>query len=118
MSALERMTERDLQIIKECLDAAVNGPFFPDWEFHTLMGFTRDEIAAMKASWPTTSDPDEQDDAVNNVLNMLLGYPHGYDSRWHEYSAATPAQIARTLARWRGDEHFDGTVKGTFTRLR
>ncbi|MFJ5850253.1 hypothetical protein [Streptomyces sp. NPDC092903] len=118
MSAMGRMTERDLQIIKECLDAAVNGPFFPEWEFHTLMGFTRAEIAAIAASWPASSDPGEQDDAVNNVLNMLLGYPHGYDSRWHEYSAATPAQIAQTLARWRGDNAFDGTAKGTFDRLR
>ncbi|MGH4034095.1 hypothetical protein ACQB60_34795 [Actinomycetota bacterium Odt1-20B] len=96
----------------------VNGPFFPDWEFHTLMGFTRDEIAVIAVSWPASSDSGERDDAVNNVLNMLLGYPHGYDSRWHEYSAATLAQIARTFASWRGDDGFDGTARGTFDRLR
>jgi hypothetical protein len=112
------MTGEDLKIIKECLQAAVNGPFFPDWEFHTLMGFTREEIAAIAAAWPDSTEPDEQDDAVNNVLNMLLGYPHGYESRWHEYSNATPAQIAQTLARWRGDDGFDGAAGGTFDRLR
>ncbi|MFF1482128.1 hypothetical protein ACFVYD_32020 [Streptomyces sp. NPDC058301] len=118
MSAVERMTEHDLQIIKECLDAAVNGPFFPDGQFHTLMGFTRDEVASIAAAWPQSLDPGEQDDAVNNVLNMLLGYPHGYESRWQEYSAATPAQIAQTLARWRGEAALDTTVHGTFSRLR
>ncbi|QLE74706.1 hypothetical protein FGW37_26750 [Streptomyces rectiverticillatus] len=118
MNAVERVTDQDLQIIKECLDAAVNGPFFPDWEFHTLMGFTRDEIGAIAASWPSFSDSDTQDDAVNNVLNMLLGYPHGYESRWHDYSNATLEQIVQTLARWRGDDDLDGTGKGTFERLR
>ncbi|MFJ2194093.1 hypothetical protein ACIOJE_40170 [Kitasatospora sp. NPDC087861] len=39
MNTIERMTEQELRIIKECLDAAVNGPFFEDWEFHTLHGF-------------------------------------------------------------------------------
>ncbi|MFJ3339245.1 hypothetical protein [Streptomyces sp. NPDC086766] len=95
MRAVERMSAEDLHIIKECLDAAVHGPFFPDWElFHSLMGFTRDEIAAIAGTWPSYAEPDQQDDAVNNVLNMLLGYPHGYWSRWHEYSDATPEQIA------------------------
>ncbi|MGW1291048.1 hypothetical protein ACWD4N_47820, partial [Streptomyces sp. NPDC002586] len=92
-------------------------PFFPDWEFHTLMGFTRDQIAAIAEAWPSFSKPDDQDDAVNNVLNMLLGYPHGYESRWHEYSGATPEQIARVLARWRGEDDLDRTARGTFDRL-
>ena len=31
MNPIERMIDQELQIIKECLDAAVSGPFFPDW---------------------------------------------------------------------------------------
>ncbi|MFF4987377.1 hypothetical protein ACFY19_09315 [Streptosporangium saharense] len=118
MSAVERMSPEDLQIIKECLDAAVNGPFFPDWEFPTLMGFTREEIAAIAVAWPFSSEPDEQKSAVNNVLNMLLGYPHDRASRWHEYLDASPERIARVLARWRGDDDFDETARGVFDRLR
>ncbi|MEV7013011.1 hypothetical protein [Streptosporangium sp. NPDC051022] len=118
MSAVERMSAEDLRIIKECLDAAVNRPFFPDWEFQTLMGLTRGEIAAIAAAWPSSSEGGGQDDAVNNVLNMLLGYPHDHESRWHKYSSATPERIARVPARWRGDDGFDGTAKGAFDRLR
>ncbi|MEU4929539.1 hypothetical protein AB0G54_23980 [Streptomyces yokosukanensis] len=118
MSAIERMSAKDLQTIRECLDAAVRGPFFPDWEFHTLMGFTREQIAAIVEAWPSFSEPDDLDDAVNNVLNTLLGYPHGCESRWHEYSSATPQQIARVLARWRGEDYLDRTAKGTFDRFR
>ena len=31
-----------LRITKECLRAAVEGPFFPDWEFQILMGVDRE----------------------------------------------------------------------------
>lgn len=118
MGAIGSMSDRDLQTIKECLNAAVDGPFFPDWEFHTLMGFSREEVSAIAQAWPHTDNPGEQDDAVNNVLNMLLGYPHRHWSRWPEYSSATPQDIARLLARWRGDNGFDSTPEGTFDRLR
>ncbi|GAA4886993.1 hypothetical protein ACFPM3_20495 [Streptomyces coeruleoprunus] len=107
MKPIERMTDQELQIIKECLDAAVSGPFFPDWEFHSLMGFTRDEIAAVAASWPSPPIADTEDDAVNNVLTNLLGYPHGVESRWHECLPATRDQVAQVLARWRGEDVVD-----------
>lgn len=35
------MTSHDVQIIRQCLRAAVDGPFFPDWEFSTLIGAER-----------------------------------------------------------------------------
>jgi hypothetical protein len=118
MGKIDLMSARELQVIQECLDAAVHGPFFPDWEFHTLMGFTRDQIAVIAQAWPNNEDSEDQDDAVNNVLNMLLGYPHGYERRWQEYFSVTPQEIAQTLTRWRGDDTFDDTGKGTFDRLR
>ncbi|NRQ32490.1 hypothetical protein HII36_11660 [Nonomuraea sp. NN258] len=116
---IECMSDRDLQVIKECLDAAVDGPFFDDCEFHTLMGFTREEISRIARTWPHTDDPGEQNNAVVNVLNMLLGYPHDHWHRWPEYSSATPQEIAQVLARRQDDgAAFDGAPKGTFDRLR
>ncbi|WP_280685539.1 hypothetical protein [Kitasatospora sp. MAA19] len=107
------MTEQELRIIKECLDAAVNGPFFEDWEFHTLMGFTREEIAAVEASWPSPPTLDLEDDAVNNVLGNLLGYPHGVESRWHKYLTPTREQVAQVRARWRSEYTLDRDPEGT-----
>ena len=112
------MSNRDSEIIKNCLDAAVQGPFFPDWEFSTLMGFGRDEIRAIAESWPDTESPEDQDDAVNNVLNMLLGYPHQKWSVWEQFSTAEPREIAEVLARWRDEPSLDPAAKGTFDRLR
>ena len=31
--AINQLTEMETKIIGECLNAAVHGPFFPDWEF-------------------------------------------------------------------------------------
>ncbi|MFI6316277.1 hypothetical protein ACIBG8_02095 [Nonomuraea sp. NPDC050556] len=92
-----------MPLIQKCLDAAVSGPYFEEWEFETLIGYTRDEIAA----WPDV----DAHDAVNNVLNMLLIYPHGHRL------PAPGEEIAMALTRWRGEDTFDGSAKGGFDRL-
>ncbi|MFI6298984.1 hypothetical protein ACIBEJ_45865 [Nonomuraea sp. NPDC050790] len=115
MGAIESLSDRDLQTIEECLNAAVDDPFFPGWEFDTLLGFSRDELSVIAQAWPYTDHPTEQNNAVNHLLNMLLGYPHEHWSRWHEYSSATPEEIEQLLARWRGDTHFDETPRAPST---
>lgn len=55
--------------------------------------------------------------AVNNSLNMLLGYPHHCEDVWHDYITATPAEVARVLARFRGEREFDSSPKGHFDRF-
>ena len=47
---IERLSPSDVEVVRECLDAAVRGPFFPDSEFHTLIGLTSDEVDAVLAS--------------------------------------------------------------------
>ena len=119
MQPVDRMSERDLQVIHESLMAAVHGPFFDhDGEFISLMGFDRAKIAEFLEAWPQTDDPHDQDIAVNNVLNNLLGYPHDRWASWPQYSSATPQEVATVLARWRGDDHFDPGARGMFDRLR
>jgi 8-oxo-dGTP pyrophosphatase MutT (NUDIX family) len=73
------MTNASIAIYKAVLHAAAHGPFFPDWEFSTIFGFDREQIA-MHAD--TLSEPigAEQWRALNNSFNNLLGYPHGHDS--------------------------------------
>jgi hypothetical protein len=40
----DAVNERDRNVIERCLQAAVEGPFFPDWEFHALFGLDREQI--------------------------------------------------------------------------
>ena len=53
-----RHEERD--IIRQCLSAAVVGPFFPDWEFHTLFGIARSQVAEILARWPDVDESQEE----------------------------------------------------------
>lgn len=110
-------TYEDSEIIGQCLRAAADGPFFPEWEFHTLFGFERDDIRRMAQAWPAWQDEIGQARAVNSTLNNLLGYPHGCWDSWPDYISAGPADVARVYARWRGEAEFDASAKGYFDRL-
>jgi hypothetical protein len=100
----------DRDLVRSALLGAVEGPYFPDWEFSTLMAVTREEMAHVLASWPDarTTTPWEADPenvqyvAVNNALNNLVGYPH---KKWEQLRAelrAEPADLVRLLEKWRG----------------
>ena len=86
------------------MHATVQGPFFPDWEFPTLFGLERDEVAEVLSRWPDVDDAREIDRvAINNSLNNLLGYPHKCERQWPEFIDAPPAKVADVFAKWRGD---------------
>ena len=114
---IERLSDQDRLIVRDCLRAAVEGPFFPDWEFHTLFGLTREEVRWVLETWPETGAADVQDTAVRNSLNHLLGYPHNDWEAWRRFISVDPPDVAGVLSRWRGDEAYDETAKGYFNRL-
>ena len=92
---------RDEELIRECLRAAVEGPFFPEWEFSLLFGLERREVASVLASWPESDDPDTQRHAVNGTLNNLLGYPHRKGAVWGEYISVSREEVNALYRRWR-----------------
>ena len=55
---------------------AANGRYFPNWEFHSLIGLSKDEVRREAASWPETNDEEAQRVAVLDSLLNLLYYPH------------------------------------------
>ena len=76
----------EMETIRRSLRATVDGSFFPDWEFETLIGFSRDEIRAVYDAWPPqTFDRDGFGCAVIASLNSLIGYPHGKDAELIAY---------------------------------
>lgn len=93
------LTSADRQLVRECLDVVVNGPLFPDEEFHALFGIERAEAAQVLRQWPNVDDRNEVVFlAVNNAIGNLLGYPHGKDLK--KYLSATE-YLDGVLARWR-----------------
>jgi hypothetical protein len=114
----ESVTEEDVEVIRECLRAAVEGPFFPEWEFSTLIGgMSRAEVGMLYERWPDRTNPELQDVAVNGVLNNLLSYPHRKEAVWSDFISVGPNRVASALMRWRGDDEFDSTPRGYFDRI-
>jgi hypothetical protein len=117
----------DLDVIAGCLKAAAQGPFFPEWEFHTLFGLTRDEVAEVSHAWPSEplrttpgyeSPADFQRAAIRNAMNNLLGYPHGlHGVTFFREVGFEEAQVADVFARWRAEVTPDGAGSEATNRM-
>jgi hypothetical protein len=94
----DALTEREKLTIYECLCAAEQEDFFPEWEFETLFGITRREVSNVRENWPEAdiSQPVVRA-AITGAMNHLVGYPHGLGSRWDKYISVQPEIVLATL---------------------
>lgn len=97
------LSDAEREIVRECLRAAVEGPFFPDWEFQTLFGLERREVRTILSLWPELDETDKSVPiAINNSFNNLLGYPaHNRDEEWPKFISVTKEEVARIFDKWR-----------------
>ena len=104
MTSLANLTERERDVVRECLRAAVEGPFFPEWEFHTIFGLERDEVRQVLHSWPNVDEADESVvRAINNSFNNLLGYPsRNKQVLWPKFVSVSGIELARIFDKWKG----------------
>jgi hypothetical protein len=95
------MTQNDQDLLGRCLRAAAHGPFFPDWEFHSLFGLERAEVAAIAARWPKV-DAAEKDVrlAIHNALGNLLGYPHDEGEAFRKWIGEPFEEVERVFKKW------------------
>jgi hypothetical protein len=104
----------DFQICKESLIAAARGPFFPDQEFATLFGQTREEAVYIADSFSAATPLSGQVAcALNNAMNNLLGYPHGQDAAWPQWLSVTPEELQAVFMRWRASAMAAGLLATT-----
>ncbi len=97
---MQHLSKDDLKIVRECLVAAVWGPFFPEREFSTLFGVDRVSVAKVMQSRPNVNGEDETVSlAVSNAINNLVGYPHGEGLTRHV--SATSERLIEIRERWR-----------------
>ena len=94
----DKLSVRDWQLIAECLCAAEQEEFFPEWEFKILFGISREQLVVVRKEWmDMDSGHLELNAAVIGALNNLLGYPHGQDARWNQFISGGPEEIKLTL---------------------
>jgi hypothetical protein len=98
----DALTSADDDVIRRSLRAVVEGPFFDDTEFNTLLGLDRAAMAAVLDAWPTPAATGDRDLAVNNALDNLLGYPHDHRGAGFErLVGVSEAEVRAVFARWR-----------------
>lgn len=86
MKIVTSLDEQKIDFIKKCLKATVEGDFFEEWEFQTLMGVDRKELKKIYLAWPKLvfSKKDTMN-AIHASMANLIGYPHGMDSELLKY---------------------------------
>jgi hypothetical protein len=93
------LSDREIRTVQECLNAVVEGPFIPEWEFQTLFGVDREVVRSVYLAWQRGDfDHDDAGCAVIGALNHLLGYPHGREGEWSKYISANPDEVRAVLA--------------------
>jgi hypothetical protein len=104
--SLANLDEKERETIRECLRAAAEGPFYPDWEFGTIFGLERDDVKRVLMAWPEVNEVDEYVvHAINNSLNNILGYPaRNKEEMWPKFISVTPRAVASVLDKWKGRE--------------
>jgi hypothetical protein len=101
---LSSLSEREKRTVFECLRAASEGPFFPDWEFHTLFGLEREQVRRIAAAIPDIDDSSEKAAlAINNAMAHLTGYPHHQQAVWSQFISVPEEEVDRVFSKWRGN---------------
>src|SRR5580700_10830682 len=100
---LKKLSQRESKVIGEILRAAADGPFFPDWEFHTLFGLSREQVRGIADEWPLPiTAPDIVVLAINNSINNLLAYPHKKHELWSDWISVSRDDMDLLYKRLRG----------------
>ena len=98
-NVVNRLSKREKKMVLNCLHAAANGRFFPDWEFATLIGASRDEVRKVATKLDQTSTITDENWIITNCLNNLSGYPHDEFEYWHEHFDFTKAELLKILTK-------------------
>jgi hypothetical protein len=95
-SIADVLSGEDLEMVRGCLRAAVEGDFFPEWEFRTIFGVKRAVVRTVFNAWPKcTVAREDFKRAVCNSLSHLVFYPHHMEDKL----PASPEIIVATLDR-------------------
>jgi hypothetical protein len=101
--SLSQLSTVEKLIVGECLAVIAKGKVIAhDGEFHTIFGLDVNQFLDVYQAWPDVDDAEEAVAlAINNAMNNLLGYPHGYHEQWSIMMVASQRDVARVFKKWR-----------------
>lgn len=92
------LPENEKDMVLKCLIAATEGPFFPDWEFGTIMCCNRDKIREVINKWDELDkSSDEITTIMISVMNNLTGYPHREEEALKQYVSVDEATLREIM---------------------
>ncbi len=96
---INQLNEKEREIIQKVFLASVNGPFFEDWEFSTLIGMERNQLTNLLESWPNYNDKDDDVlfNAIHNCIGNLLYYPHKKEQLFNQMVSAGEKELNNLL---------------------
>jgi len=101
--SLSQLTERERTIVRDCLRATCEGPFFPDREFFGRFGQQRAEVYSVLQAWPKVDDSKGPAAlAITSAMANLLSYPHGKSEERRRWVTASDEEVLRVLHKWQG----------------
>ena len=101
-TVLEKLSDRDREIIFQCLNAIGKGNFLED-EFQTRLGIEPDELDSIVAAFPEVDD--SRDDsvetlAINNCLNEVAHGISFSEKEWRQWFTVDKKEVSDVYNKW------------------
>jgi len=89
-------------LLAQALRASALGPFFPEQEFGTLFGLSREEVlaAAERLGSSACASGELVRAAVAGAVNNLTGYPHGQEQLLPQWLSASASELEAAYRAW------------------
>lgn len=99
---LENLTERDREIIFQCLNAVAKGNFL-EHEFQTRLGLELNELKLIVAAFPNVDDSHDDSNvtlAINNCLNEVGNGINFSEREWEQCFAFHREEVCEVYQKW------------------
>lgn len=95
---LNSLSKNDLEVIKNCLTFSEDERVFPEWEFETLFGISRELFSAISREWPAVDLENQNVEiAIIGCLNNILGYLNMSDKDWKKNFSFNHDELLKIL---------------------
>lgn len=96
------LNESERNVVRQCMQAVLDGSWIDDFEFETRLGFERESLKAILSSWPVLYDSTNGlvRLAINNCMNEVCHGINFSDGDWNTWFTQSREQVAATFSKW------------------
>jgi hypothetical protein len=103
-TGLGALTDAERELLRRCLVAVIDSPFFGQGKLRSLFGLDREQMVAVVSRWSELEYLDPiAGAAINGTLTYLVGYPNARDADWASFIDAPRSEVARVYRKFLGE---------------